>query len=110
MTTRRLFIRTLFAGTAVSLLAAAQSGCRPAAEPAATAAPADANIPKLKVSGAVVIAAGSQKTTIKIRCQKCGFLSEEMQIDTPKAGQPYTQDWTCPKCGHKQAVTIELDA
>ena len=107
MTTRRLFIRTLFAGTAVSLLAAAQSGCRPAAEPAA---PVGANIPQLKAAGAVVVAAGSQKTTIKIRCLKCGFLSEEIEIDTPKAGQPYTQAWTCPKCGHKQTVTVELDA
>ncbi|HPB11180.1 MAG TPA: hypothetical protein PLU38_08670 [Kiritimatiellia bacterium] len=110
MTTRRLFVRTVMTGAAVSLLAAVQSGCQPAAEPARPAAPAGAGIPKLKAAGAVVIAADSQKVTIKIRCQKCGFLSEEIQIDTPKAGQPYTQAWTCPKCGHKQTVTIELDA
>ncbi|MDX9866904.1 MAG: hypothetical protein RBT78_03160 [Kiritimatiellia bacterium] len=110
MTSRRLFVRTLFTGAAASLLTAAQSGCQPAAEPARPAAPAAAGTPKLKAAGAVVIASDSEKTTIRIRCQKCGFLSGEIQIATPKAGQPHTQEWTCPKCGHKQTVTVALDA
>lgn len=62
---------------------------------------------QLKVNGAGIVKADAAKTTFKIKCSRCGFEPEEITIDTPVAGKPYTQDWTCPKCGNKMKIVIE---
>jgi len=63
---------------------------------------------QLEVTGAGIVKADAQKTVFKVKCAMCGFVSDEMTIDTPAAGKPYTLDWVCPKCGHKQKVTIQV--
>jgi rubredoxin len=63
---------------------------------------------QLEATGAGIVKADAQKTVFKIKCAVCGFVSDEMTIDTPAAGKPYTLDWVCPKCGHKQKVTIQV--
>jgi len=63
---------------------------------------------QLQASGAGIIRADLQNTVIKIKCGVCGFESEEITIPTPQAGKPYTLNWVCPKCGHKQTVIIKL--
>jgi predicted RNA-binding Zn-ribbon protein involved in translation (DUF1610 family) len=110
MTSRRLFIGSLFTGAAAFLLPAAQTGCAPARKKEDEAAAPETGGAKLKAAGAVIVATDDKKTKIKIKCEKCGFLSAEIEIDTPVAGKPYTQEWTCPKCGHKQRVTVETAA
>ena len=62
---------------------------------------------KLKATGAGIVKADAQKVTFKIKCSVCGFKAEEITIDTPTAGKPYTMDWVCPKCEHKQKIVIE---
>jgi len=61
---------------------------------------------QLKASGAGIVRADAQNTTFRIKCRVCGYVSEEMVIPTPKAGAPYTLNWVCPNCGHKQTITI----
>jgi len=65
---------------------------------------------QLKVSGAGIVKADAQKVTFKIKCAVCGFQSDEITVDTPAAGKPYTMDWVCPKCGHKQKIVIQAVA
>ena len=103
MTSRRIFISTLFTLAAVPLLVSAQTSCTAKKETTATSS-------KLKAAGAIVIASDEKKTKIKIKCAKCGYMTDEMEIDTPTADKPYSLEWTCPKCGHKQTVTIEVAA
>jgi DNA-directed RNA polymerase subunit M/transcription elongation factor TFIIS len=103
MTSRRLFIGSMLTLAAVPLLSSAQTCCA-----AKAAKKEEAASSSLKVTGATVIESNATKTKIKIKCAKCGYLSAEIEIDTPTAGKPYTQDWVCPKCGHKQKVTVEV--
>ena len=63
---------------------------------------------QLQASGAGIIKADAQTTTFQIKCAVCGYVSEEITIPTPQAGLPYTLNWVCPKCGHKQTVVIKL--
>lgn len=104
MTSRRMFVGSILAvAAAAPLFTSAQSccaagkkeGCSPTAS-------------KLKATGAVVLETNGEKTKIQIVCAKCGYKAAALEIDTPTAGKPYTQDWTCPKCNFKQKVTVEL--
>jgi len=92
MTSRRTFVASMLTLAAVPLLSFGQTCCAA----------------KLKATGACIIESNEKKTKIKIKCSKCGHLSAVIEIDTPTAGKPYTQDWTCPKCGNKQKVTVEV--
>jgi len=102
MTSRRVFIGSILTLAAVPLLSNAQSCC------AAGAKDTKCCESKLRATGAVVVESNEKKSKIKIKCAKCGYLSAEIEIDTPTADKPYTQEWTCPKCGNKQKVTVEL--
>jgi DNA-directed RNA polymerase subunit M/transcription elongation factor TFIIS len=62
----------------------------------------------LEATGCGIVKADEQKTTFKIKCEKCGFEASEIVIDTPTADKPYTIEWTCPKCGHKQTIVIQV--
>ena len=105
MTSRRLFVASMLTLAAVPLLSKAQTCC------AAGSKDAKCCSSKLTATGgAVVVESNEKKTKIKIKCAKCGKLSDEIEIDTPTAGKPYTQDWTCPKCGYKQKITVEAPA
>lgn len=55
--------------------------------------------------GAGLIKVEAGKTTFKIKCKVCGY-EEERTADTPVIGAPYMLDWICPKCGHRQKITI----
>lgn len=63
---------------------------------------------KLEATGSGIVKADAQKTTYRIKCEKCGFKSEEVIIDTPTADKPYTLVWTCPKCGYEQNIIIQV--
>ena len=65
---------------------------------------------QLRAIGAGIVKADAQKTTFRIRCAVCGKLSEEMTVDTPTPGKPYTMLYVCPRCGHKQKIVIEVAA
>ena len=60
----------------------------------------------LRATGAGLITADAQKTAFKIKCALCGYESEVITIATPTPDTPYTLDWVCPQCGHKQKITI----
>lgn len=60
----------------------------------------------LQATGAGLVKADAQKTSFQIECGLCGYETEVITIDTPAPGKDYTLDWVCPKCGHKQKVTI----
>jgi len=107
MNSRRMFIGSLFTLAVAPLLSSGQSCC--AAAKATKKETSTACAAKLKASGASVVESNEKKTKIKIKCAKCGHVSAEIEIDTPTAGKPYTQDWTCPKCGNKQKITIEAE-
>jgi hypothetical protein len=62
----------------------------------------------ITASGAGIVKADAQKTTFKIKCRLCGYETEEITVDTPTAGKPYTMTWICPKCGHKQTIVIQI--
>ncbi|MBN2144877.1 MAG: hypothetical protein JW774_09665 [Candidatus Aureabacteria bacterium] len=62
----------------------------------------------LVARGAGIVKADYNRTTFKIKCTTCGYENEVLVIDTPQAGNPYTLDWNCPKCGEKQTIQIEL--
>ena len=63
---------------------------------------------QLMITGAGIVKADAQKTTIKIKCAVCGYQSEEIVVATPTAGKPYIMEWVCPKCGHKQTIVIQV--
>jgi DNA-directed RNA polymerase subunit M/transcription elongation factor TFIIS len=94
------------AAAAAPLFTSAQTCC--AAGNAAKKEGCPAVSSKLKATGAVVLESNGTKTKIQIVCGKCGYKAAALEIDTPTAGKPYTQDWTCPKCNFKQKVTVEL--
>lgn len=102
MTSRRTFVGSLLTLAAVPLLSSGQTCCAAGNNKKACC---EGN---LKATGAGIIESNEKKTKIKIKCAKCGYLSAEIEIDTPTADKPYTQDWVCPKCGHKQKVTVEV--
>ena len=62
---------------------------------------------QLQATGAGLVKADAQKTTFRIKCAICGY-EEERTIDTPTAGKPFTLDWICPKCKHKQTITVQV--
>ncbi len=62
---------------------------------------------QVRISGAGIVKADAQNTVFRIKCGVCGFNSEEMTVPTPKPGAPYILDWVCPKCGHRQKITME---
>ncbi|MBN2144874.1 MAG: hypothetical protein JW774_09650 [Candidatus Aureabacteria bacterium] len=62
----------------------------------------------LAAKGAGIVKADYDKTTFRIKCMTCGYENEKMFIDTPRAGNPYTLDWICPKYGDKQTIVIEI--
>lgn len=68
-----------------------------------------ANVGKLHllIKGAGIVKADTEKTTFRIKCGRCGFETEEMTIDTPSVGKPYSLNWVCPKCQNKQTIILE---
>lgn len=92
----------------ISGTAAVLTGC--GGIPKGTAAQMQVGAAQVTATGAGIVKADAQKTTFQIECDVCGFESEVITIDTPAAGAPYTLDWTCPKCGHKQKITITVSA
>ncbi len=105
MTSRRMFVASMLALAAVPLLSSGQTCCA-AAKTDKKDSPTSTG-PKLNAAGATVLGGCPKKTKIKVTCAKCGK-TEEIEIDTPTADKPYAQDWTCPKCGNKQKVTVEI--
>jgi len=105
MTSRRTFVASMLTLAAVPLRSKGKTCCA-AAKDAKKDAPAACAV-KLTATDAAVIEFNETKTKIKITCAKCGK-TVEVEIDTPTAGKPYSQDWACPKCGNKQKVTVEV--
>ena len=68
-----------------------------------------ANVGKLHllIKGAGIVKADTEKTTFRIRCHRCGFVTEEFTVDTTAVGKPYILNWVCPKCQNKQTIVIE---
>ena len=60
-------------------------------------------------TGAGIIKADTEKTIFKIKCGLCRYESEEITIDTPPSSKPYVLKWVCPKCGHKQTITVQVN-
>ncbi|MBA4386645.1 MAG: hypothetical protein C0404_01620 [Verrucomicrobia bacterium] len=87
------------AGTALIL-----AGCH--GIPAGTTKTAQVGTVQYEASGAGIAKADARKTTIKIKCARCGYEENEMTVDTPSEGKPYTINWVCPKCGNKQTVVV----
>ena len=63
---------------------------------------------RLQAKGAGLVRADPEKTTFKIKCARCGFEGNEVTIPTPTLGRPYSQEWVCPRCGHKQQIIISV--
>ena len=105
MTSRRTFVASMLTLAAVPLLSSGQTCCAVAKADKKDSSPTTG--PKLNAAGAAVLGGSAKKTKIKIICAKCGK-TEELEIDTPTADKPYTQDWTCPKCGNKQKISVEV--
>lgn len=94
----------LLAGTIVTL-----SGCHGIPQGTAPTVTVSGAV-ALRATGAGLITADAQKTSFKIKCALCGYESEVVTIDTPTPDKPYTLDWVCPKCGHKQKITLRAVA
>ncbi|MDI6775367.1 MAG: hypothetical protein QME60_08275 [Verrucomicrobiota bacterium] len=92
---------------AIGALAPA-SGCR--GIPRGTTEDIAVGTVKLQATGAGIVKADAQKTVYKVKCSECDFKSFDMTAETPTAVRPYRFDWTCPKCGHEQKVTIRVAA
>ena len=82
------------------------SGCSTA--PKGTTRTVQVNGVQLQASGAGIVKADAQNTTFRIKCGRCGYESEERTIPSPQAGKPYTLNWVCPHCGHKQTIIIQV--
>ncbi|MEI8078691.1 MAG: hypothetical protein WCH61_03560 [bacterium] len=99
-----LVVRLSLAGVVIVL-----SGCHgipPGTTPAITLAGTVGGAVTLTATGAGLVNAEAQKTSFKIECTLCGYESAVITIDTPVPGKPYTLDWVCPQCGHRQKITI----
>jgi predicted nucleic-acid-binding Zn-ribbon protein len=104
MTSRRLFIgKILTLAIVAPLICVAKDKSVAKEEKKET----KASVPKLVVTGATLVECGEKKTKIAIKCTKCGYKAT-LEIDTPTADQPYTQEWKCPKCGNKQTIKVEV--
>lgn len=90
------------AGVAVCLLA----GCF--GIPKGTTAKAAAGSSQIMAAGAGIVGADAQKTRIRIRCGRCGFQSEEIEVPTPTSDKPYQTEWVCPRCGHRQKILVRV--
>ena len=86
-------------------LALALSGCH--GIPQGTVKEMPVGAVQLKAVGAGIVKADAQQTVYQIKCTVCGYQSEATTIDTPVTGKPYTIEWVCPKCGHRQKITIQ---
>ena len=62
---------------------------------------------QLQIKGAGLVKADTEKTTYLVKCRGCGYEAEETSIDTPSVGSPYSLNWVCPRCRHKQTIMIE---
>ena len=91
----------VMSGTAVVL-----NGC--GGVPKGTVAQMQTGNLQVTATGAGIVKADAQKITFQIKCGVCGFVTETVTVDTPTAGKPYTLDWVCPKCGHKQKIVISV--
>jgi hypothetical protein len=106
MTSRRLFISSLFTLTAAVPLLCSANNCCPS-EKNAKKEEKSACAVKLTATGATVVESNDKKTKLAIKCAKCGFKAE-LEIDTPTADKPFSLEWVCPKCKHKQKITVEV--
>lgn len=102
---KRAIVSTVLSACVVVGVALAAGGCY--GVPKGTLKEVSVGAVQLTAEGAGIVKADALKTTFKIRCAVCGYLSEEITIDTPVAGKPYVMDWVCPKCDHKQKVVIQ---
>lgn len=89
---------------AVLVSMVAMSGC--SAVPKGASKQVTVNSTTLKATGAGIVKADAAKAIYQIKCTVCGFVSESVTIDTPSKDKPYEVEWVCPKCGHKQKVTV----
>ena len=62
----------------------------------------------LEAVNAGIVKTEGNKTTIQIKCNLCGFVSDPIVIDTPGPDKPYSLEWKCPKCGHKQTIVVQI--
>ena len=106
MTSRRLFISSLFTLTAAVPLLCSANNCCPS-EKAAQNEEKPASASKLTATGATVVESNDKMTKLAIKCAKCGFKAE-LEIDTPTADKPFSLEWVCPKCKHTQQITVAV--
>jgi len=102
--TRRTALRVLM-GLAGALAGSIVAGCY--GIPKGTMKDAPMGAMKIEAAGAGLVAVADDKTTCRIRCERCGYTDEPATIDTPKFSHPYVRRYTCPKCGHQQWVTVQ---
>ena len=62
----------------------------------------------VQAEGTGIVKANVQTTTVRTKCGSCGFVTPDMVVGTPLAGRPIVIDWVCPRCGHKQKITIQV--
>ena len=74
--------------------------------PKGTVAQVEVGGVRITATGAGIVKADAKKTTFQIKCEECGFQTEQITIDTPTPGHPYSLKWVCPTCGHKQTIVI----
>jgi predicted RNA-binding Zn-ribbon protein involved in translation (DUF1610 family) len=99
------FARFMAATMVVGLMAAIlPGGC--AGIPKDTVRQAQVGKVRITAAGAGIVSSNDKSTVIRIRCDDCGFVSEELTIDTPAPGAAFTMTWVCPQCGHKQKITV----
>lgn len=103
---RRSFLKLIGAGLLLGGGALLLSGCF--GIPKGTMKDATVGTVKLQAAGAGIVNADVQKTTFRIKCQRCGYETGDIVIDTPAAGKPYIMDWKCPNCGHRQNIVIQV--
>jgi predicted RNA-binding Zn-ribbon protein involved in translation (DUF1610 family) len=82
------------------------SGC--SAMPKGTVKNVTVGTVQIVITGAGIVKSDEKSTTYRIKCQKCGFKSEEVVIETPGLDKPYAIEWVCPRCGRKQKILIKV--
>ena len=98
-------LKSIITLSVISGFMLALGGC--STVPKGSASTVQMNGVHLQASGAGIIKADAQNTTFRIKCGVCGKESEELVIPTPLAGKPYTLNYVCPRCGHKQKIVIQ---